>query len=734
MAEKMTPDYWPANTRVQMCKVPWDDAYRDIVVFDNMDKQDAYFNKIAGESWINESFRYLKPFEPIRVPIPYSNSYQYNYLVVTNTANPVPGEGEVRALYYFIENTKYINPQVCEVEIMLDVVMTYQHYVKIGQMYVENSHALMSNIAVPDKVSELTGQVLYEYMTLDEGIDIGQQYSHVAREWFPLNVTGDYDDHLMLGRIIVTSTVNLAADPGDVNNPNLDTADGQSTDGLPSGCNVYTFPGDESSIKTFMKELSTRSWAAQGIVSISTYPGKFLTAGPEVTLFGSKTNFKMTFIGETPTMDKDYYDEADSEYKFNTGNIFNKLARGFQCNDIDNSDLKKLYTYPYSVIEMTSYDGNPIYLKPELVQGNTLSMYAIGCAIAPFARVGIIPTNYNLATNMQHNPEEPTWKWVAFGMTEQELLHTGVIPMGDFLDTCLWITDFPQFSIVNNNYITYMASTANTRAYQYESAGWTYKKGLATADTNYSNALRGADTELANYNASTGGLIGNVGNMLQGVGNNSAQNSYTIGNNSFTPSAAQNAMNNAVAGNWGTSFINNLTGYTQLQNNQNLARANAEANFGLANYANQGDYENTIRSIQAQYNDAALKPPSTLGQMGGNGFMWKNGLVGFAVSYKTISGAAMRSIGEFFRRYGYRINRWLNFSRSKDGTLKNLKVMSKFSYWKAKETYITCAYANESEKNVLRGILEKGVTIWGDPEDIGLTQLKDNLPLRNIHF
>ena len=250
-------------------------------------------------------------------------------------------------------------------------------------------------------------------------------------------------------------------------------------------------------------------------------------------------------------------------------------------------------------------------------------MYAIGCAIAPFARVGIIPTNYNLATNMQYNPEEPTWKWVAFGMTEHELLHTGVIPMGDFLDTCLWITDFPQFSIVINNYITYMASSANTRSYQYESAGWTYKKGLAGADTAYSNAMRGADTELANYNASTGGLIGNVGNMLQGVGNNSAQNTYTVGNNSFSPSAAQNAMNNAVAGNWGTSFINNLTGYTQLQNNQNLARANAEANFGLANYANQGDYENTIRSIQAQYNDAALKPPSTLGQMGGNGFMWK---------------------------------------------------------------------------------------------------------------
>ena len=41
MVEKMTPDYWPANTRVQMCKVPWDDAYRDIVVFDDVDEQEA---------------------------------------------------------------------------------------------------------------------------------------------------------------------------------------------------------------------------------------------------------------------------------------------------------------------------------------------------------------------------------------------------------------------------------------------------------------------------------------------------------------------------------------------------------------------------------------------------------------------------------------------------------------------------------------------------------------------
>jgi hypothetical protein len=58
--------------------------------------------------------------------------------------------------------------------------------------------------------------------------------------------------------------------------------------------------------------------------------------------------------------------------------------------------------------------------------------------------------------------------------------------------------------------------------------------------------------------------------------------------------------------------------------------------------------------------------------------------------------------------------------------------MSKFTYWKLTETYITAATIPESFKQVIRGIFEKGVTVWADPSYIGNTDLADNAILGGI--
>ena len=62
------------------------------------------------------------------------------------------------------------------------------------------------------------------------------------------------------------------------------------------------------------------------------------------------------------------------------------------------------------------------------------------------------------------------------------------------------------------------------------------------------------------------------------------------------------------------------------------------------------------------------------------------------------------------------------------GTVPHMLCMSKFAYWKCKETNLTCANANESERETMRGIVEKGVTLWDAPESIGNTDLSANQP------
>lgn len=706
MADVLTRDTWVAGTEVTLLHVPWDASYRDVVAFEDEGKRDEWFRKQieGGTTYYNKAFTYLRPNEPVTVPVAYSSAYKYNYCVVRNPAQPVPSEGEVRSLYYFITGCEYNAPEVSTITLQLDVMMTYQFQICLGNMFVESGHLGVSNANVPAAVADLSGDDLYKYMTVPEGLDVGAQYATVARDWFPMNEADDKT----LGRVIVVSTVNLAADPGTVSKPNLNVADGQSADGLPSACNVYSLKSDD--FKAFMAQMQQRSWAAQGIVSVSTFPARLLSAGPTVELFGN-SGVQMNFLGETDSI------TADAHYYTQVENVFEKLDNGFPT---DAGFLHKRFTYPYSVIELTSFSGNSLFLKPELIRGSSLALYAIGCALAPFARVAVFPDNYGGGENA-FDPN--TWEYVRMSGDGEE---TGLITSGDFLDSALWLGDFPQFSLVNNAYITYMASTANTRRYQYESAGWARDRAAEQAQLAYSQAGMSLSTNQANYDASLAGFGANVAST--------AWTSPIFEGGGITTPSISDLVGMTGAGGWGwdaSNVVDNLTGKTGFQNMQRLGYYNRDTNRSFADFANRGDYRNAIAGINATVQDAALTPPSTVGQMGGAGFNWKNGLVGFAVNYKTAGGAQMRAVLDTWRRYGYKIHRFVDLSGK---GLRDLRVMSKYSYWQVLETYLTCAAANESETAAIRGVLEKGVTIWSDPDDIGSTPVIDNVPLRNLSY
>lgn len=722
--QALTPNTWPVGTEVILTQVPWDANYRDIVVWDSQEERDDYFDGLYADSkrWTSKQFSYLPPNDPISIPVPYSAAYKYNYVVVQNPMQPVEYEEKPIKLCYFITSATYVNPQTTMITLQLDVIQTYQFGVRLGSAYIERGHFGLANAKLNVSLDKISGRLLRNYLNVPEGLDVGSEYVMANHEWYPLTEpdTGE------TGRVIIMSTANLAADPGTVDSPNLNVADGQSADGIPSGCNVYSMT--LSTFRDVMLAMQSKSWVAQCIVSISTYPARLLSAGPEVKLFG--TGPTINFLGETDTWQGNPMPYAT------TGNIFQQLSAGVPSDW--RSKLYKAYTYPYSVIELTAYNGNSVFLKPELVLGDTLALHVIGCAVAPFARAGIFPTGYGI--NTYDGTPSNYYQWVGFDGKQ----HTGNIMPGDFLDTCLWLGDFPQFSIVNSSYLTYLASTSHTRQYQYQSAGWSNSKSLAAAENAYQNATLGANTTQSNFDASLNGLVNSMGQQVI----NSPMVSFDGWNTSTmagatpaisigafaTPSLADvyaNSFNSSVAPQWSSlgNMVSNLTGATQNANNVNLARQVAGNNLDYAKFAAQGDYANQIAAINATVQDAALQPPSTAGQMGGQGFMWKNGIVGFAVNYKCATGSAFEAVCQFWARYGYKMNRYFVFGESGTGTtteMKTLKLMSKFTYWKTTETYLTCATANEAEKDAIRGILEKGVTVWGDPADIGTTALTDN--------
>lgn len=705
--QKLTPNTWPVGTEVTLMQVPWDANYRDIVIWDNVQQRNAYLDAqaISGTGWRSKRFSYCRPNEPISVPVPYSAAYKYNYAVVQNPMQPVDGEEQPLKLCYFILSTDYVAPGTTQLTLQLDVIQTYQFGVCLGNMFVERGHMGVSNAVFKNGVQNLQGQYLRKYLNVPEGMDIGDSYVMANHEWYPLTDASTYD----IGKIIIISSADLAADPGTVDNPNLNVADGQNADGIPSGCNVYSM--DLSTFKAVLNYMKEKSWVAQCIQSVSTFPARLLSAGVDVELFGN-SGITMQFLGETDTL------ELPLKTYATTGNIYQQLSNGVPDGY---HDLYKAYTYPYSVIELTAYNGNSVFVKPELVYGNTLALTVIGCAVAPFARIGVFPTNYGQAFEGGQPVNYNQYTWHGFDGSD----HTGVIPSGDFLDSCLWLADFPQFSIVNSNYITYLASTAHTRAYQYESAGWQNAKSNAASDLAYTQAMN--QTALNEANRYDQGPIG-----APQIANYAGQAIGAIegGLNRLTgqPAVSSNEVTLAGAANY---LAQRQTGNLAFNATQDLSRQVAGQNLDYAKYAARGDYANQIAAINATVQDAALQAPSTVGQMGGQGFMWKNGIVGFAVNYKTAGGAAMRTVCDFWARYGYKIQRFYNFENAK---MPALKVMNHFSYWKVSETYITCAKANEAEKDAIRGVLEKGVTVWGNPSEIGNIAPIANAPLYNIEY
>lgn len=705
--QKLTPDTWPVGTEVTLMQVPWDANYRDIVIWDDVQQRNAYLDAqaLSGIGWRSKRFSYCRPNEPISVPVPYSAAYKYNYVVVQNPMQPVDGEEQPLKLCYFILSTDYVAPGTTQLTLQLDVIQTYQFGVCLGNMFIERGHMGVSNAVFKNGVQNLQGQYLRKYLNVPEGLDIGDSYVMANHEWYPLTDASTFD----IGKIIIISSADLAADPGTIDNPNLNVADGQNADGIPSGCNVYSMT--LSTFKAVLNAMKEKSWVAQCIQSVSTFPARLLSAGVDVQLFGN-SGITMQFLGETDTL------ELPLKTYATTGNIYQQLSNGMPDGY---HDLYKAYTYPYSVIELTAYNGNSVFVKPELVYGNTLALTVIGCAVAPFARIGVFPTNYGQAFEGGQPVNYNQYTWHGFDGSD----HTGVIPSGDFLDSCLWLADFPQFSIVNSNYITYLASTAHTRAYQYESAGWQNAKSNAASDLAYTQAVN--QTALNEANRYDQGPIGapQIANYAgQAVG------ALESGLNRLTgqPAVSSNEVTLAGAANY---LAQRQTGNLAFNATQDLSRQVAGQNLDYAKYAARGDYANQIAAINATVQDAALQAPSTVGQMGGQGFMWKNGLVGFAVNYKTAGGAAMRTVCDFWARYGYKIQRFYNFGNAK---MAALKIMNHFSYWKVSETYITCAKANEAEKDAIRGVLEKGVTVWGNPSEIGNIAPIANAPLYNIEY
>lgn len=693
---------WTAGTTVTLCNVPWYSDYRDVVFFDTQAELDKYLDSAAGPSISLQNMMHARPGHPVRINVPFNNAYQYNYLRVHNPKQPV-GENSAKTFYYFISDVRYVAPNTTELIVQLDVWQTFIRTIDFGRSYVERGHIGIAN-------SNQMHDYGRRYLAIPEGLDLGSEYEH-TNFWSHTiaNVRGN-DSY----KIVVVSTVSLEDSGGTVDEPVLETARGTYFEGLPNGVSTYVLESMTQFI-VFMSAISKVPWVSQGIIGIYAVPSfnlndfDFDTVKPdwynEVSGFLRVTG-QARMPREKITLKKNFRDEIRS-----------RIPQRYR-------HLSKFLTYPYCVIELTTNSGNPLMLKPESVAGDDFDIVKLMHIMQPSPRLAIYPFRYNASGHM--------------GAVTQsgEVFHD----RGEFLDMATGIFDFPTFSITNNSYISFMASNRNQINYQHSQADWSQTRALGSNQVAYGQASEqmalqqrlnqhnvsamGARTDLANTVGGQRALLSGVSSVGQGMMTGSA-----IGVTGGVMSAAMAGANHAIDVN---ERNQSLGIESSLANRNTRAQVDTagyirDTNKEFADYAARGDYEQAVAGINARVQDAKLIQPTTSGQIGGDAFNLAVYQWSADARVKMVTSGAMAAIGEYWLRYGYRVNRFMQLP-------KNLKAMSKFTYWKLMETYLSSSRCPESFRQTIRGILEKGVTVWSDPDDIGRIDVADNRPLSGVSY
>ena len=378
----MSFDYsvWTASTQITLTNVPWDNNYRDIVKFPSHVELNAYIDSRVAENVVMTNSVYARVSENIKVQIPHSRAYKYNYVRVYNPAQPVTGD-EPRFFYYFILDAIHRAPETTELVLQLDIWSTFSPYVNFGYCYVERGHIGIANEASFTNYGR-------DYLTVPEGLDTGSNYSIVKTVDRYMTDNGQFPGNVEWYSILVASSIDLGmADPGnDWNSAKFDIASGGRFSGIVSGAKYYIWP-NAATFRNFLDAYKSKPWILQGIISISIIPG----IGRYWPGFAFGDTNASPFFGmvEAPP-----YPPAQPSYSMmnnwrESSEILDYIPERYR-------NLEKLRTFPYMALELTTYSGTSVILHPELWPEPHAPLQEVSSFVPPDQRIMIFPVNYNV--------------------------------------------------------------------------------------------------------------------------------------------------------------------------------------------------------------------------------------------------------------------------------------------------------------------------------------------------
>ena len=353
---------------IYLCSTPLENDYNNELTFTNLTEQLTYFNSTIKHTLDN--YTYIRKESIINIGLSIDDIINCNYLFYKNT-------GFTNKYYFcFITDMQYVNENCTSIKIETDVWQTWQFDVVYKPSFIEREHVNDDTVGANTLPEQLeTGE--YTISSEVDNNDLKDVCPVVATTVDP-NGDDEYGSYCgnryeALGYYIFKGALMSAYDGGDQAfciKSYLDYMAGQSkTDAIKS---IFMAP------KKLVGWSTTGTWSTSSILSMYNYRNAL-----DVFNYTNNQNQQGT-----------YYDRPITFTSLST-----TRPTTFGSYTPKNN---KLFTFPYSYMNLTNNNGGNSIFKYEDFNSNTPT-FEINGIISPSCSIRAIPLNYKrLAKNYNY--------------------------------------------------------------------------------------------------------------------------------------------------------------------------------------------------------------------------------------------------------------------------------------------------------------------------------------------
>lgn len=578
---------WVAGTKIKLCNVLWNSDYSDVALFKTNIERDRWFNELQDYYTIElESDRDYVPEQAVKIPVPYDVAARFNYMVVTIPVLPgseppinyEDSEVGIRRWYFFINSIDYRAASTTACRLSLDVWTQYQNDIEIKYLMLERGHAPVAASDVDSYLAnpiENNDYILAPDITPSDAsvvrsanyIPFGNGIKYLcfastcpASELTAMGSVSHNDPNYTFGNITYSDIDARYGYQLRVNGFKVGNGDnysalnihnnpfGRTQDYIPNGTYMYAIAA--SSAQAFITRVMDDC-----PVFFRTVLACFMVDADMLTL-GSSISFHGYTLRECMGRNA----QLDIE-----------LTKDMFAFPEEYQHLAKLYTFPYSAIELTDNVGETVTVRVE----NTGSITAHKDAMLayPFLDARIWFDGINGSGSQ-------SYAWIDMNGTSQQK----EMPNSDWSKFCFDLS-IPCYAIyMDADKAWYLDNfDANVRG-NGKRALAAYHGAVRSANTARANAADANNTMYANTDRDATTLVTNTNNTATCNRNNAdltiAANT-TNTNNSNTASSNITGYNNS-ASERKTSQSNAVSIATTLVENETTAAVNKNSAAGSA--------------------------------------------------------------------------------------------------------------------------------------------------------